>query len=53
MKNHTPTKQTQDWQLEAYDRLGKTNRMVRQQRAIREAESKPCTWGVNMSERVK
>ncbi len=47
------TRTTQDWQIEVYERQSRNNHVIRQQRAIREAENKPCTWGVNMSERIR
>ena len=46
----TPTKQTQDWQIDAYEMRGKHNSMIRHQRTIDEMEHKVVTWGVNMSE---
>ena len=49
--NFTPTRQIQDWQLEAYEMRGKHNTMIRHQRNINEMEYKRTpTWGVNMSE---
>ncbi len=47
----TPTRQTQDWQLEAYDMQSKHNNYVRHQRVIEEMNRQPTTWGVNMSVR--
>ena len=48
---NTPTRQTQDWQLEAYDMQGKHNRFVRHQRIVDEMEREVQTWGKNMSRR--
>ena len=48
----TPTRQTQDWQLEAYDMQGKHNRFVRHQRIVDEMEREVQTWGKNMSRRL-
>lgn len=45
----TPTKQTQDWQIEVYEMQSKHNRFVRHQRAIDEMERNGVTWGRNMS----
>jgi hypothetical protein len=49
MINYTPTRQTQDWQLEAYEMRGKHNSVVRHQRTIEEMERNVSTWGRNMS----
>ena len=49
MINHTPTRQTQDWQLEAYEIRGKHNSVIRHQRVIEEMDTHSTTWGVNMS----
>jgi hypothetical protein len=49
MINYTPTRQTQDWQLEAYEIRGKHNSVVRHQRTIEEMERNVSTWGRNMS----
>lgn len=51
MLNHTPTRQTQDWQLEAYEMQGKHNRFIRHQRAINDAEDTTRYSGINMSKR--
>ena len=45
----TSTRQTQDWQLEAYEMQGKHNRFIRHQRTIDEIERNGVTWGRNMS----
>ena len=45
----TPTRETQDWQLEAYEMQGKHNRFIRHQRTIDEIERNGVTWGRNMS----
>lgn len=45
----TPTRQTQDWQLEAYEMRGRHNSVVRHQRTIEEMERNGITWGRNMS----
>ena len=45
----TPTRDTQDWQLEAYEMQSKHNRFVRHQRTIDEMERSISTWGRNMS----
>ena len=45
----TPTRETQDWQLEAYEMRGRHNSTVRHQRAIDEMERSIQTWGRNMS----
>lgn len=50
MINHTPTRQTQDWQIDVYEMRGKHNSIIRHQRTIEEMEYKVVTWGVNMSE---
>ena len=47
--NFTPTRQIQDWQLEAYDMQSKHNSVVRHQRTIEEMERNTPTWGRNMS----
>lgn len=49
----TPTKQTQDWQIEAYEMQSKHNRFIRHQRVMEEMNNQPTRWGVNMSERKK
>ena len=49
----TPTRQTQDWQIEAYEIRGRHNSIVRHQRTIDEMDRQPTRWGVNMSERKK
>jgi hypothetical protein len=51
--NYTSTRQTQDWQLEAYEMQSKHNRFIRHQRTINEMDCHPTQWGVNMSERKK
>lgn len=38
MYGQNPTKQTQDWQLEAYEMKGKHNFMVRHQHVVNEME---------------
>ncbi len=53
MINHTPTRQTQDWQIEAYEMRGKHNSIIRHQRTIEEMDSYPIKWGINMSKRKK
>lgn len=45
----TPTRQTQDWQLEAYEMRGRHNSVVRHQRTIDEMERNGIAWGRNMS----
>ena len=45
----TPTRETQDWQLEAYEMRGRHNSTVRHQRTIDEMERSIPTWGRNMS----
>ena len=45
----TPTRQTQDWQLEVYEMRGRHNSTVRHQRTIEEMERNTPTWGRNMS----
>ena len=45
----TPTRETQDWQLEAYEMRGRHNSTVRHQRTIDEMERSVQTWGRNMS----
>jgi hypothetical protein len=46
--NFTPTRQTQDWQLDAYEMRGKHNTMIRHQRVINEMEySRPQTTRVD------
>ena len=49
MINHTPTRQTQDWQIEVYEMQGRHNRFIRHQRVIDEMEREVQTWGRNMS----
>lgn len=48
----TPTRQTQDWQLEAYEMRGRHNSVVRHQRTIEEMERNGITWGRNMSKPI-
>jgi hypothetical protein len=38
MHGQNPTKQTQDWQLEAYEMKGRHNFMVRHQHVVNEIE---------------
>ena len=45
----TPTRQTQDWQLEAYEMRGRHNSVMRHQRTIDEMERSTPTWGRNIN----
>ena len=49
----TPTRQTQDWQLEAMERKYKHNFIDRHRHVIDEMDNNPTQWGVNMSRRIK
>ncbi len=44
------TRETQDWQIEAYEMQSKHNRFVRHQRTINEMEYGGIQWGKNMSQ---
>ena len=49
--NYTPTRQTQDWQLDAMERKYRHNPISRHKHIVDEMDSQPTRWGVNMSER--
>lgn len=47
--NFTPTRQTQDWQLDSIERKYRHNSISRHQHVIDEMEHRPIQRGVNMS----
>ena len=51
--NYTPTRETQDWQLDAMERKYRHNPISRHQNIVNEMDNQPTRWGVNMSERKK
>ena len=51
MINHTPTRQTQDWQIESMEYKYKHNPISRHKHVIDEMDSGMTRWGINMSKR--
>ena len=50
-KNYTPTRETQDWQLDALERKYRHDSVSRHRHVVDEMDSHPTQWGVNMSKR--
>lgn len=49
--NYTPTRETQDWQLDALERKYRHDSISRHKHVVDEMDSHPTQWGVNMSKR--
>ena len=49
--NYTPTRETQDWQLDALERKYRHDSVSRHRHVVDEMDSRPTQWGVNMSKR--
>lgn len=49
--NYTPTRETQDWQLDALERKYRHDYVSRHRHVVDEMDCHPTQWGVNMSKR--
>lgn len=51
--NYTPTRETQDWQLDALERKYRHDSVSRHRHVVDEMDCHPTQWGVNMSKKRK
>lgn len=51
MINHTPTRQTQDWQIDVLEHKYRHNSIGRHKHIVDEMDCYPTQWGKNMSKR--
>ena len=51
--NYTPTKETQDWQLDVMERKYRHDYISRHRYIVNEMDNNPTQWGINMSKRKK